>query len=73
MNKNKQTESDRPEGESSIKVFFRKLLYLRRTDVTSFCMQFEKRRRGLLREASFREGEWASCLKRGGDKGEYRS
>ena len=58
MNKNKQTDSDRPEGEVVYKFFLRKLLYLRRTNVMSFCMQFEKCRRGLLLEAFVGDGIW---------------
>ena len=34
-------------------VFLRKLVRQRRTDVTSFCMQFEKIGRGLLWEAIY--------------------
>ena len=57
-------------GRSIQVLFLRKLLYLRHTDVTSFCMQFEKRRRGLLREAFVGNGEWANCCKREGEKGD---
>ena len=54
-------------SNSNIQVFFLwKLLYLGCTDVTSFCMQFEKSRHGLLREAFRSEGEWASGCKREG-------
>ena len=37
--------------------FLRNRLYLRRAVVTSFCMQFKKLGRGLLREARRSEGE----------------
>ena len=40
-------------------VFLRNRLYLGHTGVTSFFVQFEKVRRGLLREGERREGEWA--------------
>ena len=48
--------------------FLRNLLYLGRTDVTSFCMHFEKIGCGLLREGKQREGEWAVWGKRRGDE-----
>ena len=48
--------------------FLRNRLYLGRTDVTSFCMHFEKIGRGLLREGKRREGEWSLWAKRGGMK-----
>ena len=35
------------------------------TNVTSFCMQFEKRGCGLLREAFQGKREWTVCWKRG--------
>ena len=38
-------------------VFLRKPVLERRTDVTSFCMQFENRGHGLLKEAFWSEGE----------------
>ena len=44
-----------------------------RTNVTSFCMQFEKWGRGLLREAFRSKGEWAGGWKLEGEKGEYQS
>ena len=40
-------------------IFLRNRLYLGHTGVTSFFVQFEKVRRGLLREGERREGEWA--------------
>ena len=49
-------------------VFLRNRLYLGHTGVTSFCMQFEKVGRGLLREAKRREGKWAVLVKAKGDK-----
>ena len=36
--------------------------------MTSFCVQFEKIRRGLLREAKQGEGEWAVLVKAKGDE-----
>ena len=46
-------------------VFLRKLVKQRRTDVISFCMQFEKMGCGLLREAFRSEGECFFGQKRG--------
>ena len=44
---------------SSIHLFYlRKLVQLRCNDMTSFCMQFEKRGHGLLQEAFRNEGEF---------------
>ena len=39
----------------------------------SFCVQFEKVGRGLLREGERREGEWAVLAEERGMKREYRS
>ena len=47
-------------------VFLQKLVGQQRTDVTSFCMQFEKIGRGLLRQAFQSEGEYFVSRKRGG-------
>ena len=55
------------------KCFLWNLPKQRRTDVTSFSMRFEKRRRGLLREAFHSEGERASGFKRGGGEGKVLS
>ena len=54
---------------NSIQLVFcvRKLLQQPCIDMTSFCMQFKKRRRGLLQEAFWIEGECV-CLKLGGKK-----
>ena len=49
-------------------VFLWKLLCLRCTDVTSFCMHFEKSRRGLLPEAFRSEGEGLAVVS-AGEKG----
>ena len=49
-------------------VFLRNRLYLGHTGVTSFCMQFKKVGRGLLREAKPREGEWVVLSKAKGGK-----
>ena len=47
---------------SSVHLFYlRKLVQQQSTDVTSFCMQFQKRGSGLLREAFWSEGEWVVC------------
>ena len=55
-------------------VFFAKSTYLGRTGLTSFCMQFKKVGRGLLRGGKRRERESGLCgSKRGGMKREYRS
>ena len=43
--------------------FLQKLFLLRRTDVTSFLMQFERSQHGLLREAFHSEGEGANRCK----------
>ena len=48
--------------------FSRNRLSLGKTVVTSFCMQFEKVGRGLLREAKRREGEWAVLVEVKGDE-----
>ena len=58
---------------STIHVFLRNQLYLGRTDVTSFCMHFEKIGHGLLREGKRSEGEWAVLAKSGGMNRKYRS
>ena len=52
-------------------VFLRNRLYLGRTDVTSFCVHFEKIGRGLLRESKRREGEWVVWAKGGGMNRKY--
>ena len=48
--------------------FFEELVRQRRTDMTSFCMQFEKRELRLQREAFRSEGECFVGPKRGGGK-----
>ena len=49
-------------------VFLRDRLYLGHTGVTSFCVQFEKIGRGLLRGGKRREGEWAVLAEKRGDE-----
>ena len=51
----------------------RNRLYLGGTDVMSFCVQFGKWGRGLLREGKRREGEWAAWAEGGGKNRKYRS
>ena len=50
-----------------------KLVQQWRTNVMSFCMQFEKRGCQLLWEAFRSEGQLAFLLKARGEKGEYQS
>ena len=54
--------------KSSIQLFFEELVRQRRTDMTSFCMQFEKSELRLQREAFRSEGECFVGPKRGGGK-----
>ena len=49
-------------------IFLRNRLYLGRTGVTSFRVQFEKVGRGLLWEGKRRKGEWAVLTKERGDE-----
>ena len=52
---------------SSIQLFFwGKVVKQNGTDMTSFCMQFEKLRSGLLREDFRRKGECVVSRKKGG-------
>ena len=52
---------------NSVQLFFlRKVVRVNGTDVTSFCMQFEKLRHELLREDFRRKGEFVVSQKRGG-------
>ena len=58
---------------SSIHLFyFKKLVQQRPTDLTSFCMQFEKEDLGYCGKLSG-VWEWVVCWKRKGEKGEYQS
>ena len=54
-------------------VFLQKVVRQSHTNVTSFCMQFEKIGRGLLREAFQSEGEFLVNQKRWGEIKKDRS